>query len=35
MFLNPFCNFREMLILLAYVIFLAEVDKVDNRFGSQ
>lgn len=31
MLFYPFCNLGEMFILLAYIIFLAKIDKIDNR----
>lgn len=35
MFFDPFGNLRKMLVLLSDVIFLAEVDEVDNGFGAE
>ena len=35
MFFDPFGDFGEMLVLLPNVIFLAEIDKVDDRLGSK
>lgn len=35
MLFDPFCNLREMFVLLSDVVFLAEVDKVDDRFGAE
>lgn len=33
--LNPFCNFRQVLVLLANVVLLAQIDQIDNGLGSQ
>ena len=35
MFLDPLGDFGKVLVLLTYVIFLAEVDQIDNRFGRE
>ncbi len=35
MFLDPFSDLREMLVLLPNVIFLAEVDEIDNGFSGE
>lgn len=35
MFLDPFGYFRKMLVLLSDIIFLAEIDEVDNRFSGK
>ena len=32
---DPFCNLRKMFVLLSDVVFLAEVDKVNDRFGGE
>lgn len=32
---NPLCNFWQVLVLLANVVSLAQVDQVDNGLGSQ
>ena len=31
--LDPFGNLGQVLVLLAYVILLAEIDEIDNRLG--
>ena len=33
--LNPLRNFGKVLILLTYVIFLTQVDEINNRFGAK
>ena len=35
MFLDPFSNLWEMLVLLADIILFAQVDEVDHRFGGE
>ena len=35
MFLDPFGDLGKMLVLLSNVIFLAEVDEVDNGFSAE
>ncbi len=35
MFFDPFSDLREMLVLLPNVIFLAEVDEIDNGFSGK
>lgn len=35
MFLDPLGNFGKVLVLLTYIIFLAEVDQIDNRLGRE
>lgn len=35
MFLNPLGDFWKVLVLLTYIIFLAEVDKIDDRLGGE
>ena len=35
MFFDPLGDFGKMLVLLSYVVFLAEIDKVDNRFSAE
>lgn len=35
MFFDPFGDLREVLILLSDVIFLAEIDKVDDGFSAK
>ena len=33
MLFDPFGNFGEVFVLLPDVVFFAEVDEVDDRFG--
>ena len=35
MFLDPFSNLWEVLVLLSDVIFLAEIDEIDNGFSGE
>ena len=35
MFLDPFGDFGKMLVLLPNVVFLAEVDQIDDRLGGE
>lgn len=35
MFLDPLGDFGKVLVLLTYIIFLAEVDQIDNRLGRE
>lgn len=35
MFLDPLGNFWKVLVLLTYIIFLAEVDQIDDRLGGE
>ena len=35
MLFDPFCYLREMFVLLPDVVFLTEIDEVDDRFRSE
>lgn len=35
MFFDPFGNLRKMLVLLADIVLLAQVDEIDDGFGRE
>lgn len=35
MFLDPLGDFWKVLVLLTYIVFLAEVDQIDNRLSGE